>query len=54
MFHSRSEEEELEELDKEGVLKKRKELMIDLKMMFNLISETRLKINIILAGDYGL
>lgn len=54
MFHSRSFEEEVTEKDKEGNNVTKNELKIDIKMMSNLINELRLKINIIMAGDYGL
>jgi len=54
VFHSRSFEEEVTEKDKEGNNVTKNELKIDIKMMSNLINELRLKINIIMAGDYGL
>ena len=40
--------------DKEGNEVEKEELEIDIKMMNNLINELRLKINIIMAGDYGI
>jgi len=54
VFHSRAYEEEVTEKDKEGNDVTKTELKIDIKMMNNLINELRLKINIIMAGDYGL
>lgn len=40
--------------DKDGIEVEKEESEIDIKMMNNLISEIRLKINIIMAGDYGV
>jgi len=54
VFHSRAFEDESKEIDKDGKELTKTDLKINIKMMSNLLSELRLKINIIMAGDYGV
>ena len=49
-----TEEEEEVTIDKDGKEIRKKELVINIKHLKNKVHEIRMKINMIMAGDYGI